>query len=115
MYLYISDMYAFYRWRYFMKKKIFVLVATLLMVLSTIVIAPSDYKVEAAGGRGYGNGGDNTIGLDKDYMYNITLDLANVVHEAYTGNEIRKGRYFGSKGDQWTANYLYNEIIKCNI
>lgn len=87
-----------------MKKKIFVVIVTLLMCLSAIVIIPNDSKVEATSGGG-DNREDNSIGLDLEFVWNVTNDLANVVHN-YPDGMIPKGRAFGTWGDIWTANYL---------
>jgi len=92
-----------------MKGKISILIIIMLLCVSSMVIFDKDVKIKATGGGG--NGGDNGIGLDMDYMYQVTLDLAGVVHnDSIWGDGIRKGRDFGSAGDQWTADYLYKEM-----
>ena len=54
-----------------MNRKISVLIVTLLMCISTIVMIPSDFDVEATPG---GGGGDNgSIGLDFQFIKNIHI------------------------------------------
>ena len=54
-----------------MRKKLYVLVITLLIIFSTIVIIPRNFKVEASSG-GDGGADDGSIGLDYWYMWNVT-------------------------------------------
>jgi hypothetical protein len=84
-----------------MKEKIYVLIVTLLMCLSVIVIIPNDFKVEATSGSG-----NNSLGLDYDYIWNITENLSNVIYNVYEPNEIPRGRSFGSKGGYYTVNNI---------
>ena len=99
-----------------MKHKIFVLVMTLLICLSTILIIPSDLEVEASGGGG-GEGESEDIGLNFSYIEEITYDLSQVIFNAYDNNtEIRKGRYFGSKGEIFAAKeILQDEMIEMGL
>ena len=100
-----------------MKKKISVLIITTLLCISTIVTINNDVNVEAIAG-----GDDEVgeiIGLDLDFMWNVTKNLSYVVHnpEVYPSGEnvIRKGRAFGTEGDRWTADYLnytMNDVLK---
>jgi len=91
-----------------MKRKIVVLVVTLLMCLTAIVIVPNDLEVEATPGeRSRDDGG---IGLDLDFMWNVTKKLSNVVHQ-YPDGMIPKGRAWGTWGDNYTA----REILKPNM
>ena len=87
-----------------MKNKLYVIFLTLLMCLTVIVIVPEDLEVEAGSG---GTGEEDGIGLDYDFMWNVTENLSRVVHDVYPQGEdvIRKGRAFGTDGDRWTANY----------
>ena len=93
-----------------MKKIITIFLVGLLLSASVMVIVNNESDVEATGGGGEGENGENSIGLDFNYMWNVTDNLSRVVHDVYEGNEIRKGREFGSKGDLWTADYLYWEM-----
>jgi hypothetical protein len=53
----------------------------------------------------------NSIGLDLGYLWNVTNHVSNVVHTSYNGTDIRKGRFFGSKGDKDTADYINSQLI----
>ncbi len=96
-----------------MKQKIYVLVMTLVFCLSTIVIVLNDVDVEAtAGGGGQSGEIGEIIGLDLDYMWEVTDNLSNVIHnkQVYPDGSIPKGRAFGTAGDNWTAEYLKREM-----
>ena len=94
-----------------MKQKLFVIFVTLMMCLTTIqIINHNDFEVKAIpGGDG---GGENVTGLDFDFMWNVVEDLSYVVHNPsiYPDGVIHKGRAFGSEGDLWTKNYIYNKM-----
>ncbi|UCF13479.1 MAG: M28 family peptidase [Thermoplasmatales archaeon] len=91
-----------------MRKKLSVLIVALLIFLSSIMIIPDDLKVEASG-----EGGDGGIGLDLDFMWSVTENLSNIVHE-YEPGDIPKGRFFGSWGAEFKAanyiNYTMNNL-----
>ncbi len=92
-----------------MRKKISVLIVMLLMCLSSVLIMPDELKVEASGGGGGGGGGGNvSTFLDYDYLWNRINDISKVIYYGYNGKDIRKGRFFGSKG----AKYAAEEIIE---
>ena len=98
-----------------MKKKISMLIITMLLCISSVLIVNEDVDVKATAG---GGGGDNgNYSLDYDYMwFNITENLSNVVYDAYEEGEIRKGRDFGTKGDNYTAdNILKPEMIEMGL
>jgi len=77
------------------------------MCLTAIVIIPSDFEVEATPGGG--EGGDNgSIGLNYTYIWEITQKLCNVIYDAYEPGDIPRGRFFGSKG----GNYTVYQILK---
>lgn len=84
-----------------MVKKIFVLITTLVIILSTILIPT---KVEIIRGAG---GGGGEIELDYDWIYDIVVNLSSIVHNITT-NDIHMGRDFGSLGEQKAAEYIYN-------
>ncbi len=97
-----------------MKNKIICILVCMLMTISTMItiLYTNNIKVEASNG---GEGGNNRIGLDYNFMWNITNNLSKVVYNAYSGNDIRKGRSFGTKGEQYTADYFYNEIMTSKL
>ena len=90
-----------------MKRKGIVLVLTLLLLLSAIVILPNNFDTEAGSGEKEGEGIE---GLDYDYMWDVTLNLSNVVHN-YPSGLIPKGRAFGSWGcENETSEYLFLQM-----
>ena len=88
-----------------MERKIGVIIIISLLLLSSIVVfVNNELNVEATGGEG---GGDiDNIGLPYDFMWNVSKTVSNATYEAYPGDEINKGREFGSKGENWTANKI---------
>jgi hypothetical protein len=103
------------------KEKIDVLLVMILMIVSTIMIVPSDLKVKASGGEG-----EEDIGLDYSFIEYATKELSKIVlDDELWGDGIPKGRAFGTKGEQYAAfkienwmknncslDYVYNETIK---
>ncbi|KYK29627.1 hypothetical protein AYK20_05135 [Thermoplasmatales archaeon SG8-52-1] len=78
-----------------MKKKIFVLVTTLVMISTTITI-PREINVTAAD-----NYGDPD--LDHEYINTTTKELTDIVKNPYFKNW---GRYFGRPGEREAADYI---------
>ena len=101
-------------------KKIASVFVCMLVIASSVTILSTqeNIKVKAAGGGQQGTQG-NTIGLDYNYMWNVTTNISNAVHNAYNVTEIPKGRAFGSKGcEEYTKDYIYhqmNDIDKLNL
>lgn len=87
-----------------MKNKIVGILTCLMLVLTTIVLVPNDLKVEATSGGGGGEGEDSS--LNNSYIWERTVDFANVIYNAYEPGEIPKGRAFGSKGGNYTVNNI---------
>ena len=85
-----------------MRKKIICILVCTVLIATTIVIVPEDSTVVASGGVE----GESDIGLDYEFMWKITMDLANVTRDAYDPGDIIKGRFFGSKGDRYTSKYI---------
>jgi hypothetical protein len=93
-----------------MKRKISVLIVTLLMCLSAIVvIVPDDLQVGATPG----GGGEGNMVLDYGFICNKTKLLSDIIFEVKDHN-LSKGRYFGSAGEQEAADkiadWMENEI-----
>ncbi len=91
-----------------MKKKLYVVLVTLLLVLTSIVIILNDLEVEATPGGGEGEEG---IGLDYDFMWQVTRDLCNVTYK-YPPGMIPKGRAWGTWGDNYTAKYILEPYME---
>jgi len=81
---------------------------SMLIIISamTTILYIKNTTVKASGG-----GNHEGIPLDYDFMWNVTQNLSNVIYKAYSGNVIRKGRLFGTAGEDYTANYLYTDIM----
>lgn len=86
-----------------MRKKISVLVVMLLICLSSFLIISTELKVEASGEGGGDSGG---IGLDKGFVWMITENLSHVVYDAYDPGDIRKGRAWATKGEDYTIEHI---------
>ncbi len=93
-----------------MKNKIISIVVCTLLIATAMIIVPIDFKVKATGG----GGEDGSIGLDYEFMWNVTKELADVVHDpfVYPSGTIPKGRAFGTKGDNHTANYILKPYME---
>ena len=77
-----------------MKSKIVSILVCMLLITTTFIInynEDSNVKADPGGG---GEGSDG-IGLDFEYMWDITENLSNVVHQ-YPSGMIPKGRAFGN-------------------
>ncbi len=93
-------------------KKIISIIVCMLVCLSSILIMPEKMKVKASGGSG---GGDEGIGLDKDFVWSVTENLSRIVHSAYDPGDIRKGRAFGTKGDWYAQNLTADYMGDFNL
>jgi hypothetical protein len=52
-----------------------------------------------------------STGLDFDYVWQVTENVSNAIHNAYHGNVFRKGRMFGSNGSEnYAKNYTLDEM-----
>ena len=81
-----------------MRKKIIDILVCIMLIMTTIlIIVPEDLKVKAVLEESNNNG--EFIGLDFQYVKNITLKLSevNLKPEVYEEEELKKGRSFGSK------------------
>lgn len=99
-----------------MKRKIYTLIVTLLMISSaTLIIIPNNLNVKADPGEGEGDG----IGLDFQLIHEITENLSQIVNTSYDveNGDLPKGRFFGSSGEQDAAYYLnftFNDPLGIN-
>jgi hypothetical protein len=93
-----------------MRKKISTIFLVLVLILAGIMITPSQNDVKA----NPGDGGDETE-IDYRVIYNTTTYLSNSIYNAYTTNDFRQGRYFGSKGEQYAADYIYDQMYDISL
>jgi hypothetical protein len=96
-----------------MRQKIYIFVMMLMICLSTVLLLSNDLKVEATGGGG--GGGDSHFNRYYDELWNVTKNLSRAVHDAYEEGEIRKGRAMGTKGDNWTAEYINTLLLEMDL
>jgi hypothetical protein len=87
-----------------MERKISAIIISLLILTSIVVIVNNELYVEATGGEGEGD--IDNIGLDYNFLWNVSDNVSQAVYKAWEGDEITKGREFGSKGDIWTADLI---------
>ena len=86
-----------------------IFVTLLLCLTSVIIVTIDDINVTAIGGCGDSNP------LDLEFIHSITENLSNVIYDAYDDGELSKGRAFGSKGEHYAANYIYNTMDEIGL
>lgn len=89
------------------QNKLKAIIAVVLLCSTSIIILQTDTSTVAASEQG----GDNGFILSTDMIYRVTENLSNIVYTAYDDGELRKGRAFGSKGEHYAADYLYDVIV----
>lgn len=88
-----------------MRRKIITIFLVIAMCTTSIVILHQDIEVKAdSGGEGYND-------IDTSMVYSVTENLSNVIFDAYEEDELQKGRAFGTKGEHYAADYLYDLIV----
>ena len=93
-----------------MKNKFVSIFLIMLLICTSLpMFSVNDANTLAYPGDGRGDGDDY---LDFDYMWSTVNYLANIIYTAYNDTDIKKGRYFGSKGDAATAEMLYKNFTK---
>ena len=96
-----------------MKNKILAVFVMFVMVLSTVVLISEDNKVLATSGGGAG--GTEEMGFDFDYIFNKTETLSETIYEAYNETDIKKGRFYGSKGERYAKDKIVNWMQNLNL
>jgi hypothetical protein len=89
-----------------MRNKSLTIVITLVMVLSTFVVIPSDLKIKNVAG----DATPPLLSLDTDYILEITEYLSETIFDAYGGDDFQKGRAFGTAGEHYARDYLFDEM-----
>jgi len=85
----------------------------MLLLTTVLVIVPDDLNVKAEAGSGGDNG---EIAFNFTFIQNLSEKLSNVIFEAYEGNDLRKGRFFGSDGEHFAAlNILKPKMIEMGL
>lgn len=87
------------------RSKLSVILIIIMLMMTVYTFYPKDILVEASS-----FAGDDIIDIDLDlqFIYNVTQNLSNVVFDAYDDGELQKSRAFGTKGEHYAAEYLYN-------
>jgi len=90
------------------KRKIHVLIVISMMLMTIFVAFPIKKPVKANP-----SSGEDLIDIDLDlqFIYNVTQNLSTVIYDAYSDGELEKGRAFGTKGEHYAADYLYDVIV----
>ncbi|MCX6666606.1 MAG: hypothetical protein NT038_11210, partial [Euryarchaeota archaeon] len=84
-----------------MRRKIISILLVAAMCMTSIVIVPKNIEVKAdPGGEGYND-------IDTSLVYSVCQNLSNVIFDAYD-DELRKGREFGSKGELYASDFIYD-------
>jgi len=91
-------------------KKIEIVVISVLLITSGIVFVFENTEVKAE--QGGGGEGSGEIWLDFDYLWEQLYNISNVIYTAYNETDIRKGRFFGSKGGEYAADIIIDEEMK---
>jgi len=84
------------------KEVVVILICMMLVLTAVIIIVPENLKVDATPS---GGGEEGEIGLDFQYIKNITEALSRVIFNpaVYEQGELKKGRAFGSDGEHYAA------------
>ncbi len=93
-----------------MRKKLFVLCVTLLLTTNMFILVSNEFEVKATPGGGGGSEEDD-IGLDFDFCWNVSKKIGDAVYKAYPGLKIIRGREFGTLGEHWSADRIW-EFMK---
>ena len=78
-------------------------------MLTMIIVNIEPKKMQASPVSEDGTASD--IGLDLEFVHEISENLSNVIYDAYDDGELQKGRAFGSKGEHYAAEYLFELLF----
>jgi len=97
-------------WRFNMRDgKIVCILICIMLVLSSVSIIDNELNVEASG---EGEQGESDEELDYEYLWGQIKAVANVTYDAYDLGDIRKGRFMGSKGGNYTNKKILMEEME---
>jgi len=97
-----------------MSRTLSVLIVVVSLCISSVVIINNNSKVEAT----LGEEDEGGVGLDYQFVYNVTKNLSWVIFDAYNETDLPKGRAFGSKGEHYAKDLIYdymNDIGLYNV
>ena len=88
-----------------------------MITSSIVIVSQNNSSVKATGGQTQQGEQGIAFGLDLNYMWGNTVNISNAVHKAYHGQELRKGRLFGSNGTEvYARGIIYKEMkYKLNL
>jgi len=92
-----------------MKKKLFVLIAILMLILNLILIGVIKDNIAKADSQ------SSIPDIDTDLIYTISAYLSDIINTTYDDDELAKGREFGTTGEHVAAIYLANEMKNLNL
>jgi hypothetical protein len=101
-----------------MRKIVSILLITLMITSSIIIVTRTNTNVKATFPQSQQGivGHKNAIGLDLGMMWDNTVNISNAVHNAYHGQELRKGRMFGSNGtENYTKTLFYHQMKELGL
>ena len=98
-----------------MKKKIFILITTLMIITTSYITILNDFEVKATPG-GDGDGEEDDIGLDFNWMWDSVIKtMCNATYIPYNGQKILRGREFGTIGEYWAAEKIESYMLSCGL
>jgi len=94
-----------------MKKKVICFFVCMLLITTTMIFVPKNTQVKAYIGE---EEEPNEIGLPYNYLCEQINTIARVIHNpaVYPSNVIKKGRQFGSAGDEYTWFYIIKKELE---
>jgi hypothetical protein len=100
-----------------MNQKVVSILLIMLMIIASFSVMTFREQSTLAD---LGQGGEGEGYLDFNFYADTVSDLSNIIHDetVYGQGDIKKGRYFGSNGDEAAANYLMDSFIndsKCGF
>lgn len=97
-----------------MMRKICVVLLAFILCISGVMIVNDDVNIKAESVPGGGGENNSGIGLDLDYIWNVTDNLSKIIYE-YPPGLIPRGRFFGSWGGNYAAKYINDTITALGL
>ena len=89
----------------YMKNKIVSILVCMLLTATNLVLIPNNNTVQAEEPDGDGPISSN----EYEYLWSQIFEVANVIKNAYFEDDIRKGRFMGSKGEEFAREEIIIE------
>ena len=94
-----------------LKEKVKAILITIILCTTSIIIIHNNTTNVTASEKG----GEGSFLLSSDTIHRVTENLSNVIYTAYDDGDFRKGRSFGSKGERYAAEYLYDVMNSLDL